>query len=165
MPKKLYQGLLTVMEDESYIPTFGDRMKKERSIVLTKKGFKKMVGEVEEGVTKSPKIYETRKILLVNQFEKFEDWINEKFDREETDSEDEEEEKKEENNSTQEIEDSECEEDSERKGRQKGEKQKKRKRSISKEEKKEEKKAKKDEKETEKKEKRNKLPRKLSAIP
>ena len=128
MPKKVFQALLS-MDEEGSLPNYGEKIKKEKSMILSKKSFSKLVNEVEDAITKSPKIEESKKLSLLNSFSKYEEDVNYKFDKEDSESEDEENEKKEEE-STQEIEDSEEEE--------KGEKEKNpvRKRSLSKEEKK-----------------------------
>ena len=142
MPKKVFQALLSM--DEA-LPIYGEKIKNEKSLILSKKSLSKFINEVEDAITKDPKIEETKKLSLLNAFSKYEEEVNLKFEKEDSESEDEDEKKEEE--STQEIEDSEEEE--------KGEKEKNpvvRKRSRSKEEKKEEnKKAKKPKKETVKK--------------
>ena len=128
MPKKVFQALLSM--DEA-LPQFGEKIKNEKSLILTKKSVSKFINEVEDAITKDPKIEETKKLTLLNAFSKYEEEINLKFEEKEDSESEDEDDKKEE--STQEVDDSEEEE--------KGEKEKNpvvRKRSRSKEDKKEE---------------------------
>ena len=130
MPKKVFQALLSM--DEA-LPQFGEKIKNDKSLILTKKSVSKFINEVEDAITKDPKIEETKKLSLLNTFSKYEEEINLKFEEKEDSESEDEDDKKEE--STQEVDDSEEERE------EKGEKEKNpvvRKRHRSKEDKKEE---------------------------
>ena len=91
MPKKVFQALLSMDEG---LPNYGEKIKNEKSLILSKKSFSKFVNEVEDAITKDPKIEESKKLSLLNSFSKYEEDVNFKFDKEDSESEDEDEKKK-----------------------------------------------------------------------